>query len=263
MTPILVALLAVVGAAAVILPLRQTRFTGLSLGSRAFALTSPVDFSHPRVAIPSYVIGAICLAGALLLSGALDRLNREDPPTPDETALFDDRENGTVVVRLLQPNTMAASTVAADASDFTLEADMEVRSGPQDAVTCVVFRADGDEQQPARSYRPRGTDDWPERGYAYCISKAGAWALARYTGGQPEIVEDFRPFVGANTEGANRVGVRAAGNSFTLSINGVDLGTFDDDAYASGLLQLACGTPAGQEPTATCHFSRVELTPND
>jgi hypothetical protein len=258
MTPALVVLLSIIGAIAIILPLRNTRISELRLGKQVVTFTQPIDFGEARLAAPSYIVGAVCLAGALFVSGALDNLLPKDVAGPDETALFEYRDDeGATIVRMLIPNSMAATTIEPTAGDYSIEAAAHVRAGPNDAVTCGIFRAEGAEQLPGESYRPPGSDDWPESGYAFCVSKVGMWAFARYTGGQPEYIEEFRQFIGVNTQGPNRIAVRAEGDSITLSIGGVEVGSYQDDSFSSGMWQLACGTPPYYEPTATCHFSQI------
>ena len=257
-------LLALVGVVALYLPLRSVRIANLRLGSRVIALSTPIDFGRRELGLPTALVGALCLLGLLQLSGWLTRLTAEPLVTPDTVARYavvstDDEENLTIV-RVLEPDTMAAWKVMPEASNVAIEVDATVRVGPPASVSCIAFRSAGAEPVPGISVRTTASPDWPESGYLFCVSHATrVWALSSFTDGEPELIEPFVDSEAINNAGTNRLGVRAEGDQITVSINGTEVGSYTDASYATGAVQLACGSPLEQRPTAICHFTDLTI----
>lgn len=267
MSLLLPLLLALLGLLLVLLPVLRVRFTGIRLGSTALKLTQPIEFGSGGAAILSFVAGLACLAGAGLLVGLPGgiRLGAGPPPTPPpaEEIGFVEADDGTgrVTIRLLLPDTMAGYTIAEEQADFEATATAEALLGPVNSVTCIAFRASGTEIAAGESYRAAGTFDWPRTGYLYCVSHLGMWGLSRFDNGIPTYLEDFQQSNAIRKTTANRLGVRAVGDEFALTINDVEVGRVRDDRYARGRVQITCGTPVDETPAAVCHFDEYDVQP--
>jgi len=273
MSAILAIVLALVGLLLLIPPLVRLRLAGLRLGSAVLALSRPIDFGQPGPAVFTLTVAGACLAAALMLSGVPARLAGgglagptgagaalPTPPPPDRIGLTEVDENGRISLRLLQPDTMAGRTVADSVTNFEARARSESLLGPVNSVTCLAFRVAGEENEGGESYRAPGTTDWPRSGYMFCVSHLGMWALSRFDNGIPTYVRPYQEARVIRQTMPNVLAVRAEGSAFTLRINEVEVARVSDPLYASGRLQVTCGTPADATPAAVCHFEAVEVT---
>ena len=78
--------------------------------------------------------------------------------------------------------------------------------------------------------------------YAFVISPLGEWGFFKFSNGQSTPLQALTSSSDVNPEGGpNRMEIRASGSSFTLSINGKQLGQVTDSAFAAGGWGLATG----------------------
>jgi hypothetical protein len=263
LSEIAIIVVALLGAVAIYLPFTSVRLEQLPLGSRTIVLSQPIDFGARAVAIPLVLGGIVCLAGALVLSGALDRWLVEEMPEVgidgDAVGIVEpDLEERRVMLRLMQPDTMAGYEVARDVGDVRVDVDALVRFGGAPSVTCIALRdaAESDSEQVFRS----PTDfSWPRSGYMYCVSTYGLWAVSRFDNGSMVLLSDFEEWGLFTAEEFNRLGVTMVGDTMTLRINDVKVGEITDATYAVGAVHLACGTPPDETPTAVCEFRDWEV----
>jgi hypothetical protein len=257
-------LLAFVGVVALYLPLRRIRLESLRVGSRRVALSTPIDFGRRELGLPTALVGLLCLVGLLQLGGWLTRLTEGPAITTDSVARYaivnTDEDEGLTVIRVREPDTMAAWKVLPDAADVAVEVDATVRVGPPASVSCIAFRAAGDEPQPGLSVRTSAGAEWPESGYLFCASHATSkWALSSFVDGEMALIAPFADSNAFESGTSNRLGVRAVGDQITVTINGQEVGVFTDATSISGAVHLVCGSPVETRPTAICHFADLSV----
>jgi hypothetical protein len=157
-------------------------------------------------------------------------------------------EAGDIIFKMLRTDSMAAHTLEAAGPDVSLAADAALRAGPDPSVTCLAVRSSGELPLPARAY-------------LFCVSPAmRQWAFARRANGVSVDLQGFTPSPFIEPD-ANRLEVRARGDTFDLLVNGNVVGTQQDDTFADGVPQLVCGTPRDVHGRrALCVFRNVEVT---
>jgi hypothetical protein len=260
-------LLVVIAVCAFLPPLLRLRISRLRFGSTSVELSRPLDFRRAGPAVASVAIGIACLAAAAVLAGLAPELPSRhgvaiatSVPPQELDYVDEDKETGRVTISLKQPDTMAGWRVADQIGDFEAAALADSIVGPLNAVACLTFRASGEEIRDGETYHAAGTRDWPASGYMFCVSHVGQWALSRFDQGFPTYLENYQDAKTIRQTKANKIGVRAEGATFVLSINNMEVARVNDAGYASGSTYLTCGTPADAIPAATCHFEDLEVT---
>jgi len=83
----------------------------------------------------------------------------------------------------------------------------------------------------------------PNSYYAFVLSPLGEWGFVKDSNGKASPLQTFTPSSDVNpTGGPNRMEIRASGSTFTLSINGKQLGQFTDSTFAAGGWGFATGS---------------------
>jgi hypothetical protein len=138
--------------------------------------------------------------------------------------------NEQLVIQIDTPNTIQYATLIEPTfSDFVLEVDAQLASGPDESSYGVLFRQDED-----------------GRFYRFQITGTGLYMLERRNGdgSWTRLVDDWTPseaiHQGANA--ANRLRVEAVGSRLTVYANGELLHEANDSAYSGGTIALDAGT---------------------
>jgi len=79
--------------------------------------------------------------------------------------------------------------------------------------------------------------------YAFLISPLGEWGFFKFDNGQDTPIQTLTASSDINPQGnPNRMEIHASGSTFTLTINGKQLGQFTDNTFSAGGWGLAAGT---------------------
>jgi hypothetical protein len=138
--------------------------------------------------------------------------------------------NEQLVIQIDAPNTMQYATLNDPTfSDFVLEVDAQLLSGPEESSYGIIFRQDED-----------------GRFYRFQITGTGFYVLERRNGdGSWTRLTDDWPESDAIYQGLNiinRLRVEAVGSRLSVYANGELLHETSDDAYSEGTIALDAGT---------------------
>jgi hypothetical protein len=262
---LLAVVLALLGIGLLLLPILGVSISRLRLGRTEIAMSSPIRFRSTGPALLSVAVALACLAAAALLADVPARLagtGPEAPPSAEETGIAAvDPETGRISLRLLIPDSMGGYTPPPEIADGEVSATVESLFAPLNSVGCLLLRSAGEETRPSEHYRPPGSVNWPRSGYMFCASHLGVWAFARFDDGVPTYIRSWLEGKSIRKTAANNLHVRMVGDEFVLTINDVEVDRVVDGIYPSGATGVTCGSPAGTEPAAVCHFDGYSATP--
>lgn len=138
--------------------------------------------------------------------------------------------NEQLVIQIDAPNTMQYATLIEPTfSDFVLEVDAQLLSGPEESSYGVLFRQDED----GRFYRFQITGT----GFYVLERRSGDGSWARLTDDWPQSSAIYQ-----GTNIINRLRVEAIGPSIAIYANGELLHQANDEALTAGMIALDAGT---------------------